>query len=426
MTVKARSAKCPASISCPEQASSQRGKRDVTECAGLSPLLTLLLSVACALAVANVYLAQPLLDSMAKSLDVDSGRIGLVVTATQTGYAIGLLLLVPLGDLVNRKRLVLSQILLSAIAVAAVGAAQGWLVLLSALIAVGLMATVVQVLVAYAAALSTPQLRGQAIGTVTSAIVLGILLARFVSGLIADLADWRTVYYVSSGLLLTLATLLWKALPQTSLPRAPSTYRALILSVFELLLNEPVLRLRGVLAMLVFAAFSVLWTALVLPLSAPPFYLSHTVIGLFGFAGVAGALAARRAGRWADKGFGQRVTGSALVVLTLSWLPISQIHTSLALFALGVMLLDFAVQAVHVTNQSLIVAVRPEAQSRMIGAYMCFYAIGSALGGVAATLTYARSGWPGVSVLGAAISAAALLVWCIATLRSTVQPGRSL
>lgn len=231
---------------------------------------------------------------------------------------------------------------------------------------------------------------------------------------------------MSSGLLLTLATLLWKALPHASSPRASGTYLALVLSVFELLLGEPTLRVRGVLAMLIFAAFSVLWTALVLPLSAAPLSLSHTAVGLFGFAGVAGALAARRAGRWADKGFGQRVTGSALVVLTLSWLPMSQVQTSLALFASGVMLLDFAVQAVHVTSQSLIVAARPDAQSRVIGAYMCFYAIGSALGGVGATLIYARCGWLGVSVLGAAISAAALLVWCITTLRSTAQPGRSL
>lgn len=193
MTVKARSATCSSSTSAQEHGLSSKCQDDATDGAGLSPSLALLLSVTCALAVANVYLAQPLLDSMAKSLDVDSGRIGLVVTATQAGYAIGLLLIVPLGDLVNRKRLVLTQILLSAIAVAMVGAAQGWLTLLAALIAVGLMATVVQVLVAYAAALSTPQQRGQAIGTVTSGIVLGILLARFVSGLIADLADWRTV-----------------------------------------------------------------------------------------------------------------------------------------------------------------------------------------------------------------------------------------
>ena len=163
---------------------------------GLSPSLTLLFSITCALAVANVYFAQPLLDSMAQSLGVASSMIGVVVTATQVGYALGLLFIVPLGDLVNRKRLILTQVLLSAVALAAVGAAQQWLALLGAMIVMGLLAVVVQVLVAYAAVLATPSQRGHAVGTVTSGIVLGILLARFTSGLIADIAGWRAVYFV--------------------------------------------------------------------------------------------------------------------------------------------------------------------------------------------------------------------------------------
>jgi predicted MFS family arabinose efflux permease len=389
--------------------------------------LTLLFSVTCALAVANVYFAQPLLDSIAQSLAVESGLIGAVVTVTQLGYALGLLLIVPLGDRVNRKRLVLSQVVLSAIALAAVGASQTWLALLGAMIIVGLMAVVVQVLVAYAAVLARPSQRGRAVGTVTSGIVLGILLARFTSGLVADLAGWRAVYLASSGLMLTLAAVLWKHVPDIRSPHSPGTYLSLIRSLFTLLISDPVLRVRGLLALLIFAAFSVLWTAMVLPLSAPPLSLSHTAIGLFGLAGVAGALAARRAGRWADQGLGQRVTGLALGVLMLSWLPISFAQTSLLAFVCGVILLDFAVQAVHVTSQSLIFAARPYAQSRMVGAYMCFYSIGSALGAVAATQTYARWGWSAVSLLGASISAAALILWCLTrhpATSSTAPQGR--
>jgi predicted MFS family arabinose efflux permease len=187
------------------------------------------------------------------------------------------------------------------------------------------------------------------------------------------------------------------------------------------------LRVRGLLALLIFAAFSVLWTAMVLPLSTPPLSLSHTAIGLFGLAGVAGALAARRAGRWADQGRGQRVTGLALGVLTLSWLPISFAQTSLLAFTCGVILLDFAVQAVHVTSQSLIFAAPPDAQSRMVGAYMGFYSVGSALGAVAATQTYERWGWCAVSLLGASISAAALILWYLTrhpATSSTSHQGR--
>lgn len=379
---------------------------------GLSPRLTFLFSITCALAVANVYFAQPLLASMAESLDVAPASIGSVVTATQLGYALGLLSIVPLGDRIDGKRLILTLVTLSVIALAGVGASQHWLVLLGAMIVTGLLAVVVQVLVAYAATLAAPAQRGQAVGTLTSAIVLGILLARFISGLIADLAGWRAVYLVSSGLMLVIAAVFWKVAPTVVSSPDRQSYPALIRSLFQLFMTEPLLRIRGLFALLIFAAFSVLWTAMVLPLSAPPLSLSHTAIGLFGLAGVAGALAARRAGRWADRGFGQRVTGLSLAVLALAWLPISFAESSLIALVCGVVLLDFAVQAVHVTNQSLLFAARPDAQSRMVGAYMCFYSMGSALGAVAATQVYALWGWIAVSLLGGVISVVALLLWC--------------
>jgi predicted MFS family arabinose efflux permease len=377
----------------------------------LSRALTLLFSVICGLAVANVYFAQPLLDSMAQSLNVEQGLIGVVVTATQIGYAIGLFFIVPLGDLVNRKTLILTQVLLSAAALTAVGAAQHWSILLGAMTLVGLLAVVVQVVVAYAAALATPSQRGQAVGTVTSGVVLGILLARFTSGVIADLAGWRAVYYVSAGLMLVMAAVLYKAVPRSALPPLQSSYRELILSVFQLFRSEPALRVRGVFALLIFAAFSVLWTSMVLPLSAPPLSLSRTQVGLFGLAGIAGALAASRAGRWADRGLGQRVTGISLALLAFSWLPTAFAQTSLIALVVGVVILDFAVQAVHVTNQSLIFAARPDAQSRLAGAYMCFYSIGSALGAVAATQVYSLWGWYAVCLLGASISVMACVFW---------------
>ncbi|UVV74598.1 MFS transporter [Pantoea agglomerans] len=366
-------------------------------------------SLTSALAVANVYSAQPLLESIAASLQVSPGTIGTVVTATQSGYALGLIFLVPLGDCVNRKKLVITQLLLSVLALITAAVAPDLMTLLCAMLLVGLMAVVTQLMVAWAAMLASPEQRGQVVGSVTSGIVIGILLARFVSGMIADLAGWRAVYLTAACLLLLISLILAKVLPATAGQTRRTSYPHLLLSVFRLFLTEPQLRRRGILALLIFAAFSMLWSSMVLPLTA--LSLSHTQIGMFGLAGLAGALAASRAGAWADLGLGQRATGLALALLTFSWLPIAALHTSLLLLIFGVILLDFAVQTVHVINQSLIVAARPEAASRLVGAYMCFYSLGSALGAIAATQLYTHWGWQAVCYAGAAVSASAFLCW---------------
>lgn len=375
----------------------------------LSSRMIFFFSLTSALAVANVYSAQPLLESIAASLQVSPGTIGTVVTATQSGYALGLIFLVPLGDCVNRKKLVIIQLLLSVLALITAAVAPDLMTLLCAMLLVGLMAVVTQLMVAWAAMLASPEQRGQVVGSVTSGIVIGILLARFVSGMIADLAGWRAVYLTAACLLLLISLILAKVLPATAGQTRRTSYPHLLLSVFRLFLTEPQLRRRGILALLIFAAFSMLWSSMVLPLTA--LSLSHTQTGMFGLAGLAGALAASRAGAWADLGLGQRATGLALALLTFSWLPIAALHTSLLLLIFGVILLDFAVQTVHVINQSLIVAARPEAASRLVGAYMCFYSLGSALGAIAATQLYTHWGWQAVCYAGAAVSASAFLCW---------------
>ncbi len=375
----------------------------------LSSRMIFFFSLTSALAVANVYSAQPLLESIAASLQVSTGTIGTVVTATQSGYALGLVFLVPLGDCVNRKKLVITQLLLSVLALITAAVAPDLMTLLCAMLLVGLMAVVTQLMVAWAAMLASPEQRGQVVGSVTSGIVIGILLARFVSGMIADLAGWRAVYLTAACLLLLISLILAKVLPATAGQTRRTSYPHLLLSVFRLFLTEPQLRRRGILALLIFAAFSMLWSSMVLPLTA--LSLSHTQTGMFGLAGIAGALAASRAGAWADLGLGQRATGLALALLTFSWLPIAALHTSLLLLIFGVILLDFAVQTVHVINQSLIVAARPEAASRLVGAYMCFYSLGSALGAIAATQLYTHWGWQAVCYAGAAVSASAFLCW---------------
>ncbi|WP_312387178.1 MFS transporter [Atlantibacter hermannii] len=377
--------------------------------APLSPRILFLFSLTCALAVANVYSAQPLLASMAESLDVLPGSMGAVITATQTGYAVGLIFLVPLGDRVNRKTLVIVQLMLSVLALTAAALAANFTMLLGAMLLVGLMAVVAQLMVAWAATLAAPELRGKVVGSVTSGIVLGILFARFVSGAIADLAGWRAVYLTAACLLLLISLTLARVMPATTTATARMSYLSLLLSVFRLFITEPQLRKRGILALMIFAAFSMLWTSMVMPLSAMS--LSHTQTGMFGLAGVAGALAASRGGLWADRGIGQRATGLALALLTLSWLPVGLLEIALGWLVLGIIMLDFAVQTVHVINQSLIIAARPDAASRLVGAYMCFYSLGSALGAIAATQLYALWGWHADCYAGALVSACAFLFW---------------
>ena len=385
----------------------------------LSSGVILLFAVACGLAVGNVYYAQPLLDAMAEAFNMDPATIGIVVTLTQVGYGVGLLLLVPLGDLLNRRRLIVTQTLLSALALLMIAFAQGRTGLLIGMALTGLLAVVTQVLVAYAATLAIPAQRGRVVGVITSGIVVGILLARAVAGGMADLAGWRSIYLLSAGLTLLMALLLFRVLPKQEVTQPSQSYTALIGSVFTLFREEPVLRQRAILAFLTFASAMVLWTPMVLPLSAPPLSLSHTQIGLFGLAGAAGALGAARAGHWADRGRGQWTSGLSLLLMLASWLPIAFTPSSLWALLLGVITLDLGLQAVHVTSQSMIYSVRPQAQSRLTAGYMLFYSTGSALGSISSTAMYAWGGWVGVCLLGAGINAVALSYWWMTLPRQT-------
>ncbi|MFE7314335.1 MFS transporter [Streptomyces sp. NPDC057555] len=378
-----------------------------------SARLILLFAVACGSAVANVYFAQPLLVTLGEQFSIGSGLLGAIVTVTQLGYAAGLFLLVPLGDLVDRRRLITLQLGLLAAALLIAGLAPGIAALLAALAAVGALAVVAQTMVAAAAQLSAPAFRGRVVGAVTSGVITGILLARTVAGVLADLAGWRAVYLFSAAVTATLAVLLRLALPNDRQPTVTMPYRRLLSSTVALFVRHPLLRVRGMLALLVFAAFSTLWSSVVQPLSSPPWSLTHTAIGAFGLAGAAGAAAAGAAGRWNDRGLAQRTTGTALALLAVSWLPLAFTRQSLWALAIGALLLDFAVQAVHVTNQSLIYAVHPDAGSRVIGGYMVFYSAGSALGALGSSTAYAAAGWAGVSALGAAFSCLALLLWAM-------------
>ncbi|MCU6664277.1 MFS transporter [Silvania hatchlandensis] len=378
----------------------------------MSPSLVWLFAIASGLSVANVYYAQPLLDALARDFAISHAAVGGVITATQTGCALALLFLVPLGDRVDRRRLMALQLLGLMVALVAVGMAQSAPALLAGMLAVGLLGTAMtQGLIAYAASAAAPHEQGRVVGTAQSGVFIGLLLARVFAGGISDLAGWRGVYFGAAMLMLLVAIPLWRRLP--ALPPASHglSYSRLLGSMLTLLREEKVLQVRGTLALLMFAAFNIFWSALTLPLSAPPYSFSHTLIGTFGLVGVVGALAAARAGQWADGGHAQLTSALALTLLLLAWWPLSLMETSLWALVIGIVLLDLGGQALHVTNQSLIFRTRPEAHSRLVGLYMLFYALGSGLGAIGTTVTYAHLGWHGVCLLGAAVSLLALVFW---------------
>lgn len=376
--------------------------------------LVLLLAVACALSVANVYYAQPLLDAIGREFGLSEAAVGVVVTATQLGCALALLFVVPLGDLLDRRRLMIGQLGLLVLALAAVAVAPAAPWLLAGMVALGLLGTAMtQGLLALSAALAAPGERGRVVGAAQGGVVTGLLLARVLAGVVADAWGWRAVYLVSAALAAALAVVLAYRLPRRRLPTVDLGYWALLRSLYDLLASERVLRVRGTIAMLMFAAFSAFWTALVLPLSAPPHSLTHTAVGAFGLVGAVGVLMAAGAGRLADRRLGERTTAAGLALLCLSWAPIALLEHSLWLLALGVLVLDVALQALHVTNQAMIFGISAQAHSRLVGGYMMFYAAGSGLGSIASTAVYAQAGWPGVCALGAAISLAALAFWAL-------------
>lgn len=394
----------------------------------MSRPLVALFACASGLSVANVYYAQPLLDVLAADFAIGRAAIGAVITVTQVGSVLALLLLVPLGDLLPRRHLMLAQLLALTAALAGVSQASNAAALMTGMLAVGVLGTAMtQGLIAYAASASAASERGRVVGAAQGGVVAGLLLARVLAGLIADSAGWRAVYASSALAMIAMAALLWRALPVLPAPARPLPYARLIASMFTLLRRDRVLRVRGTIAMLMFAAFGILWSALVLPLSAPPYSYSHAAIGAFGLVGLAGTLAASRAGQWADRGWAQRTSAGALLLILLAWLPLGLFGVgggplALAGLIIGILALDLGVQALQVTNQSLIFRASSEAHSRLVGCYMLFYAVGSGAGAIAATSVYALAGWTGVCLLGGVVSALALLFWA-ATLHSPKEHG---
>ncbi|WP_211455158.1 MFS transporter [Collimonas antrihumi] len=378
----------------------------------LSSGLVIMMSIATGVAVASNYYAQPLLHTIASRFGISNGSAGLIVTVAQLGYAFGLMLLVPLADMVERKRLIVVMTLLSACGLLITAAAQSIVFVLIGTALTGLFSVVSQVLVPFAATLAAPQERGKVVGHVMTGLLLGILLARTVAGYLSALGGWQTVYWFGAALMIVTAIVLGRALPRHHQTQHLN-YPRLLASILTLFVEEPVLRTRALIGGIIFAVFSVLWTSISFLLAAAPFNYSDGTIGLFGLVGAAGAMAASPAGRLADRGHAGRSTTIGLGLLLLSWLPLVLAKSSVLGLIVGILLLDLMVQAVHVTNLSVINHLHPESRNRLTAGYMTCYFIGGACGSVLSTAMYGYAGWFGVSMTGAGLSAAGLVIWWV-------------
>ncbi|MCG7326551.1 MFS transporter [Achromobacter sp. ACRQX] len=371
------------------------------------------MSVATGLAVASNYYAQPLLHTIGQQFSISNATAGTIVTTAQLSYAVGLMLLVPLGDMFERRSLIVLMNLLSAggLLISAFSTSISMLIIGTAL--TGMLSVVAQILVPFAATLAAPHERGKAVGTVMSGLLLGILLARTAAGALADVGSWRTVYWVAAILMLCMSAVLWRVLPRYQSPTAMS-YPQLLGSILRMFVEEPLFRARSLIGGLLFAAFSMLWTPLTFLLAGPPYEYSNTTIGLFGLAGAAGAYAANRFGRLADRGLGNLATRVGLLLLLGSWGLMAFGQVSVLALLAGILVQDLAIQGVHVTNTSSIYRLRPEARSRLTAGYVTCYFIGGASGSLVSSWLYAHFGWSAVVIAGAVLAALTLAYGALA------------
>lgn len=380
----------------------------------LSNWLVFLMAFAIGVTIASNYYAQPLLHSITHDLNIAVEHAGSIIMAAQFSYAVGLLFITPLGDKFERKHLIIILMVLSTCGLIVSALSKNLWMLIIGTSMTGLFSTVAQVLIPFAATLAKPEQRGKIVGTLMSGMLLGILLGRAFAGAISTIADWHYVYWIATGIMVIVTLLLWSSLP-TYRNTININYFQLLWSISSLYKQEPILRIRSLLAVISFALFSLLWTPLAFLLSNDPYHYSDFIIGLFGIAGAAGALGSPIVGRLSDKGKGWLATTIGLCLLLLSWLPLSFAQYSIIALILGVVILDFSVQVTHVSNMSAIYQIRPEARSRMNTGYMVCYFIGGMLGSVGSTYLFSHYGWIAIVVSGTILGLIGIICWLFYT-----------
>ncbi|WHU48450.1 MFS transporter [Gordonia sp. L191] len=381
----------------------------------LSRVIVLLFAVTAGSSAGCLYYLQPVLHEVGGDLHVSTTAAGLIISVTQVGYLIGLALVVPLGDFLDRRRLVGGLLVVSCIGLAIAAAAPTYAVLIIMVFAVGVSASAAQVVVPWAAAVAGPSERGAVVGTVMSGLLVGILFSRVLSGLIAQAGGWRTVLVVAAVMQVMMAAAVWWRAPHTAVERSGTTsYPRVLASIATLIRSESVLRHRMVLGGLNMAAFSAMWTAIAFLLAGAhgsSYHFSDAEIGLFGLAGVAGALAAPRVGRLADRGYLRHTQYGVWVVQLLSWgLLWAGAHQVLVLI-LALLVFDFGVQGVQIANQAAVYSLDGEARSRLTTAYMVAYFAGGVAGSAFGGWAYQTGGWNLVCAAGAATAVLGIVLW---------------
>ncbi|MEH6688280.1 MAG: MFS transporter [Halopseudomonas sabulinigri] len=383
----------------------------------ISARMTFFLALCCGLIVANLYYSQPLAGPISQALNMSPESAGLIVTLTQIGYVIGLLLVVPLADLVENRKLILAMLGLSIVAVLGAALADNAVLFLTASLLIGVGAVAVQVIVPLAAHLASEERRGQVVGNVMSGLMFGIMLARPVSSFITDLYNWHAVFVFSAVVMLLLGVAIRVLLPPR-VPRATLSYGSLLASMGGLALHTPILQRRAFYQAMMFGAFSLFWTTTPLLLAGPAFNMSQSGIALFALAGVAGAVSAPLAGRVADAGWTRSATLCAMLLAIGSFaitllLPLGS-TTSLMLLVLAAVLLDFGVSANVVLGQRAIYGLSADLRSRLNGLYMATFFVGGAIGSAVGVWGYAHGGWLTAALLGGSMPALALFVlWLV-------------
>lgn len=378
----------------------------------MSGALTLLFALSGGVAVGNLYWAQPLLGTIGTDLGVSTGLTGLLVTTVQIGYALGVFFLVPLGDTVQRRRMIPLMMLVSAVALIATALAPNFAVLLIALFAVGVSSITGQILTPLAGDLAQPERRGRTVSMVASGLMFGILISRAISGLIADVAGWRTVFFFAAALTIVFAILLARSVPTLEVGDRVR-YLALLRSVLGAVVEYPRLRIFIVLGACIMSVFTLLWTGLTFLLSAAPYEFSVTQIGLVSLIGVVGALAAQNVGRFYDRGWATRTIGAGFAVTLIAMLLILFSSENFAVVLIAVALSSIGIQSVLVLVQTSVMAINPEARSCLNTVIVVGNFIGGAIGSSLAVFLWQAGGWFALSGSATAIALLGSVIWLV-------------